>query len=142
MGKVKTWLKDKADKAEEGLKNFGANFNKFVDEHPRLTTTTLVAFFVGLPVVLGICLPPSEEKSSGNSGNKEKEEDKTNFEQVWDFVQGLDLAPNESFNIEINGNGSGDRSVTHTYKPMVESNDNDNTVAFVEEPAKTYDVEV
>ena len=137
MGKFKTWLKDKADKAEEGLKNFGANFNKFIDEHPRLTTTGLVTIFIGLPVVLGLALPPSEEKSSGNSENKE--EDKSNFEQIFDFFQGLELEPGESYEISIGGDGN---SVTHTYVPAASSNDNNETILFAEEPAKTYDVEV
>lgn len=136
MSKFTEWAKEKCDKAEEGLKNFGANFTKFVDEHPRLITTTIVGFFVGLPIVLGLALPPSEEDKKELSGSNE-EEDKSNMEQIWDFVQGLELAPGESFDIQINSDGTG---VTHNYN-AVPAAENQNVVVL-EEPAKTYDVAV
>ena len=136
MSKFTEWVKVKCDQAEAGLKNFGANFTKFVDEHPRLITTGLVGFFVGLPIVLWLALPPSEEDKKELSGSNE-EEDKSNMEQIWDFVKGLELAPGESFDIQINNEGTG---VTHNYSAVPAAEDRD--IVVLEEPAKTYDVAV
>ena len=131
---VKSWVKDKCDKAEEGLKNFGAKANKFVDEHPRLITTGIIGLFVGVPVVLGIIAPPSS--TSENSGNKE--EDQSTFDQIWNFVNNVELAPGESYDIQIGDTGN--TSITHHYMTVVEADDSD--VVFEDDGIKTIDVDV
>ena len=131
---VKKWIKEKCDKAEESLKNFGANATKFIDEHPRLLTVVTIGGVIGLPLILGLALPQSESSSNGEN---EKEETKGNFEQICDFVNSLDIAPGESYDIRIGDDGSTD--VTHTYKPVIEADTSD--IRFTEEPIQTVNVE-
>lgn len=131
---VKKWIKEKCDKAEESLKNFGANATKFIDEHPRLLTVVTIGGFIGLPLILGLALPQSESSSNGDD---KKEESKSNFEQICDFVTGLDIAPGESYDISIGDDG--ETNVTHTYKPVVEADSSD--IYFTVEPIQTVDVE-
>lgn len=136
---VKSWIKEKCDKAEEGLKNFGASCTKFVDEHPRLVTTSIITFFVGLPVILGICLPASEDELKELS-DAEKEGNRSNYDRICDFMKTIELEPGESFDIQINPDGTGNKRVTHTYAPVIEADDDD--ITFVEDTVKTIDVEV
>ena len=131
---VKKWIKEKCDKAEESLKNFGANATKFIDDHPRLLTVVTIGGFIGLPLILGLALPPSESSSNGEN---EKEETKSNFDQICDFISSLDIAPGESYDISIGDDGV--TNVNHTYKPVIEADTSD--IYFTDEPIQTIDVE-